>query len=122
MDCFWLHCSKSTSELNTNDVICIFNRRISGWDGSLDRPVIELLGAGGHLQSVWEPQNKQFVSRSVISNLQKEFSEEIGIKLTAKDVNIIGGFINSKTYELVILANIIISPNLVPPHTGIRNW
>ena len=80
----------------------------------LDRPVIELLGAGGHLQSVWEPQKEQFVSRSVISNLQKEFSEEIGIKLTAKDVNIIGGFINTKTYELVILANIIISPELVP--------
>lgn len=114
MDYFWLPCSKSTSELHTNDVICIFNRRISGWDGSLDRPVIELLGAGGHLQSVWKPQKKQFVSRSVISNLQKEFSEEIGIKLTAKDVNIIGGFINSKTYELVILANIMISPELVP--------
>lgn len=114
MDYFWLPCGKTTSELHTNDVICIFNRRISGWDGSLDRPVIELLGAGGHLQSVWEPQKEQFVSRSVISNLQKEFSEEIGIKLTAKDVNIIGGFINTKTYELVILANIIISPELVP--------
>lgn len=114
MDCFWLPCSKSISEMHINDVICIFNRRISGWDGSIERPVIELLGAGGHLQSIWNPESQHFISRSLINNLQKEFSEEIGIKLTSNDVNVIGGFINSKTYELVILSNIVIPATLIP--------
>ena len=114
MDSFWLPCSKSISDLKINDVICIFNRRISGWDGSIDRPVIELLGAGGHLQSVWSPEEHCFISRSLMDNLQKEFSEEIGISFTNKEFNVIGGFINSKTYELVILSNISISSNLIP--------
>lgn len=114
MDCFWLPCSKDISMLNSDEVICIFNRRVSGWDGSIERPVIELLGAGGHLQSIWNQESQQFISRSLINNLQKEFSEEIGIKLTADDVNVIGGFINSNTYELVILSNIVISDKLIP--------
>ena len=79
--------------MHINDVICIFNRRISGWDGSIERPVIELLGAGGHLQSIWNSESQHFISRSLINNLQKEFSEEIGIKLTSNDVNVIGGFL-----------------------------
>lgn len=113
-DCLWLPYSKKIEEMNEGDVVCIFNRRVSGWDGSIERPVIELLGAGGHLQSVWDKKQQKFITRSLVDNLSKEFDEEIGISLTEKEIQSIGGFINSKTYELVILSNIYISPEKVP--------
>lgn len=114
MDCFWLPCSKSLDETAPEDLICIFNRRVSGWDGSIDRPVIELLGAGGHLQTVWDDKQKKFVSRSFADNLKKEFDEEIGLTISDEDIKCIGGFVNSKTQELVIFSCIYIEEKEIP--------
>lgn len=114
MDRFWLPCSKSLDDTAPEDLICIFNRRVSGWDGSIDRPVIELLGAGGHLQAVWDHSRKTFVSRSFADNLKKEFDEEIGLTISDEDIRCIGGFVNSKTQELVIFSCIYIEEKDIP--------
>lgn len=119
LDCFWLPCSKLLSDVTGNDLVCIFNRRISGWDGSMDRPVVELLGAGGHLQAIWDNQKKSFCNRSLESNLKKEFDEEIGLTIKDEDIQCIGGFINDKTQELVIFSCIFIDEEDIP---GIQKY
>ena len=97
-----------------DDLVCIFNRRIGGWDGSCERPVIELLGAGGHLQTVWDGKLKKFVSLSFEDNLKKEFDEEIGLEINDCDIKCIGGFANTHTQELVIFSCIYIEPEKIP--------
>ena len=114
LDRFWLPCSKPINQTNSNDLVCIFNRRISGWDGSINRPVIELLGAGGHLQSIWNEKQKTFVNRNLQDNLKKEFGEEIGQFLKKEDIIQIGGFINEKTHELVVLYCVNINCKFIP--------
>ena len=44
--------AKSFGEVRSGDRIFIFNRRVGGWDGSPERPVVEFLGAGGHVPSI----------------------------------------------------------------------
>lgn len=119
LDCFWLPCSKRLSDVGNEELVCIFNRRISGWDGSMERPVVELLGAGGHLQTIWDEQRKCFQSRTLESNLKKEFDEEIGLELKDEDIRCIGGFVNDKTQELVIFSCIFIDEKDIP---GIQNY
>lgn len=114
MDQFWLPCSKPIEQTTEDDLVCIFNRRISGWDGSLDRPVIELLGAGGHLQSLWDEKERRFKNRTFSDNLMKEFDEEIGLEISDNDIQCIGGFKNEKTQELVILSCIYIDCMKIP--------
>ena len=114
MDRFWLPCSKAIEQTTDNDLVCIFNRRVSGWDGSLDRPVIELLGAGGHLQSVWDKKEKKFRNRTFSDNLMKEFDEEIGLEISENDIQRIGGFKNEKTQELVVFSCLYIDSMKIP--------
>lgn len=114
LDRLWLPCSKPLSDTTESDLTCIFNRRVSGWDGSIERPVIELLGAGGHLQAVWNSDSQCFKNRSLEDNLIKEFDEEIGLNLKKEDICQIGGFINEKTQELVIFSCIYIDPEKIP--------
>ena len=68
-DRFWLPFNESIEQLQMGDVICVFNRRVAGWDGSMDRPVIELLGAGGHLPVVFDKDLNDFRMLSVIENM-----------------------------------------------------
>lgn len=119
MDCFWLPCSKQLRDVEDRELVCIFNRRISGWDGSIDRPVVELLGAGGHLQSIWDDRKKSFRSRPFEDNLMKEFNEEIGLEIRDDDIKCIGGFANNKTQELVIFSCIYINAADIP---GIQEY
>lgn len=114
MDEFWLPCSKNVDSVSPEETICIFNRRVSGWDGSKNRPVIELLGAGGHLQARWDSQDSEFKSLTLIENLKKEFSEEIGLIIKEDDIKQIGGFVNIKTHELVVFFCIYIQADLIP--------
>lgn len=114
MDSLWLPCSIPLDLVRPTDLICIFNRRISGWDGSIDRPVIELLGAGGHLQAIWSDALNAFINRTFEENLIKEFNEEIGLNITEDDIHCIGGFKNSKTHELVVFSCIYIDENKIP--------
>lgn len=114
MDSFWLPCSKPLEQMKNDDVVCVFNRRVAGWDGSNERPVIELLGAGGHLQSVWDDERELFVSRTLEDNLKKEFSEELGLKIHDSDITCVGGFFNANTSELVILSCIRVDSSQIP--------
>ena len=114
MDDFWLSCSRPVKEIEEGDYICIFNRRVGGWDGSVDRPVIELLGAGGHLPSVWDSDKKQFRTLTIEENLQKEAEEELHLQFEKKCIHVFGGYNNNVTHELVILAGIEISAELLP--------
>lgn len=114
MDRFWLPCSKPLEAVCDGELVCIFNRRISGWDGSINRPVIELLGAGGHLQAIWDEKRKCFKNRAFEDNLRKEFDEEIGLEIDDTDIQCIGGFENDKTQELVIFSCIYIDELKIP--------
>lgn len=114
MDSFWLSCSTPLANVKNGDIICVFNRRVGGWDGSDDRPVIELLGAGGHLQAVWNEVSGRFENRTLEDNLKKEFSEELGLKIVDDDITCIGGFENTKTHELVILSCIFVDSLQIP--------
>ena len=91
-DKFWLPFCKNIDEVKEGDVLCIFNRRVAGWDGSHERPVIELLGAGGHLPTIWDSEKECFRELEFKENFQKEFTEELGGKIDKKDIVIFGGY------------------------------
>lgn len=113
-DKFWLPFSKNLDEINENDLVCIFNRRVKGWDGSADRPVIELLGAGGHLPSMWNNEKQKFESLEYKENLCKEFNEEIGLGIDKDDIDILGGFSNESSHELVIFCGVYVNDYKLP--------
>jgi hypothetical protein len=114
LDQLWLPCSSPANTVKKGDLVCIFNRRVGGWDGSCDCPVIDLLGAGGHLPSIWDPEKNGFRDLSVIENLQKEAKEELKLSFEEKDVHVFGGYCNDLTHELVIVAGIMVPPEEVP--------
>lgn len=87
-------------------MLCIFNRRVAGWDGSHERPVIELLGAGGHLPTIWDSENECFRELEFKENFHKKITEELGGKVDKKDIVIFGDYQNDATHELVILCGI----------------
>lgn len=108
-DSFWLPFSRSINEIVPGDVLCIFNRRVAGWDGSHERPVIELLGAGGHLPHVWDSTDELFRPLSIVENVAKELHEELGLKISEDSITTFGGYENTITHELVILCGIEIA-------------
>lgn len=114
MDRLWLPCNQPLETLKDGDVIGIFNRRVAGWDGSHDRPVIELLGAGGHLPTIYDSINNRFGELSVVENMNKEASEELGTSISSESLTVFGGYINSVTHELVILVGVEVECNLLP--------
>lgn len=113
-DKFWLPCCGSVDSIQEGDVLCIFNRRVSGWDGSLERPVVELLGAGGHLPTIWDIEHKTFRMLTFEENLAKEAQEELGFFVDDKNITIFGGYCNSVTHELVVLAGIMLDEKYLP--------
>lgn len=113
-DKFWLPFGQPLQCMKAGDILCIFNRRVNGWDGSNERPVIELLGAGGHLPIIWNDYEKKFEPLTIEENLKKEFREELDISLNEKDIVIFGGFSNPITHELVILCGVKIDDSLLP--------
>lgn len=114
MDKFWLPCNTSIETLKEGEVIGVFNRRVAGWDGSQDRPVIELLGTGGHLPTVLFENETTFRELSITQNIQKEAIEELGTQIDENNIHVFGGYINSVTHELVILAGVEIDEALLP--------
>ena len=102
-DKFWVSDKPIESILET-DTLMILNRRVGGWDGSVDRPVIELLGAGGHIASVYKSEN--FISHTPEETIRKEVAEELGLESKDYTINKLGGFFNSITSELVIIFGI----------------
>lgn len=99
----WIGKIDSYNNLKVGDMIYIMNRRVGGWDGSKDRPVIELLSAGGHIPSIYNSNTGMFETMDEISLLKKEILEEMKIYINEKDINILGGFHNKISNELVTL-------------------
>lgn len=114
VDQFWLPFSRSINEIEQGDVLCIFNRRVGGWDGSPERPVIELLGAGGHLPVVWNEESDELQPLNFKENIEKEFFEELGMHIDEKNIAIFGGYKNEITHELVVLSGIEVSEDILP--------
>lgn len=114
-DKFWLPFCKDINEIKEGETLCIFNRRVAGWDGSHERPVIELLGAGGHLPTVWDEKRNCFKELDFRENFQKEFREELGGKIDKKSITIFGGYQNDLTHELVVLCGIEIDHRDLKP-------
>ena len=113
-DKFWLPCCGETGDIKKGEVLCILNRRVAGWDGALERPVVELLGAGGHLPSIWQQENGRFESLSIEENLIKEANEELHLSISSEDITVFGGYKNDITHELVILAGIMVDDSCLP--------
>lgn len=113
-DKFWLPCCGSVDSIQEGDVLCIFNRRVAGWDGTPERPVVELLGAGGHLPVMWDAENSVFRMLTFEENLVKETREELGVLIDDKNITIFGGYSNTVTHELVVLAGIMLDESYLP--------
>jgi hypothetical protein len=109
-DKFWIG-SKNISSITPKDYLIIMNRRVGGWDGSLVRPVIELLGAGGHIPSVFD--GTKFISLTPEETIKKEIYEELKLLDDSYEMKKLGGFYNSVTSELVILYGIILPFSLL---------
>ena len=114
-DQFWLPFCKDLREVGEGELLCIFNRRVAGWDGSRERPVIELLGAGGHLPTVWDEKGGCFRELDLKENFQKEFREELGGRVTRESITIFGGYQNDLTHELVVLCGIELEDRELKP-------
>lgn len=95
--------------VNAGDILYIMNRRVGGWDGSIDHPVIELLGAGGHLATYYDSESGSFKPVDYLANLQREFREELKIDVNKENLAIFGGFHNRKSNELVVLCGVFIN-------------
>ncbi len=112
-DQFWLPFSKPIDTVKPGEILCIFNRRVGGWDGTPERPVIELLGAGGHLPHVWDDNKRLFRQLRIRENIVKELHEELGLEIEEKNVTVFGGYENHLTHELVILCGEELNTNTV---------
>ena len=98
-----------SAKVKNGDVLYIMNRRVGGWDGSFERPVIELLCAGGHLATYWDVRSKNFKPADIIADLQREFKEELKMDVQEERFSVFGGFHNMKSNELVVLCGAFIT-------------
>ena len=112
-DTIWVENNKSYKELIAGEIIMIMNRRVAGWDGSQERPVIELLGAGGAMPTVWDNDLFVFKQMDKIDVIIKEFQEELSYKVSRNDITVVGGFHNIVSNELVILCCVSIPFNRI---------
>lgn len=110
-DNMWIGYQRVIDSLKDNDLIYLMNRRVGGWDGSLERPVIELLCGGGHLPTIWDEETKLFKTLDPKELLIKEVSEELGISILPEKILELGGFHNEVSNELVILCALFVDYN-----------
>lgn len=110
-DSMWIGRERTLSSIKGNDLIYLMNRRIGGWDGSIERPVIELLCSGGHLPTVWDEQTESFKTLNPTELLIKEIGEELGISISPEKIVQLGGFHNEVSNELVILCALFVDYN-----------
>lgn len=107
-DNMWIGNKKSLSSIGDDELIYIMNRRVGGWDGSIERPVIELLCSGGHLPTVWDEQTEAFRTLDPMELLAREVREELGISISSENIIRLGGFHNKVSNELVILCALFV--------------
>ncbi|MBD5540664.1 MAG: hypothetical protein HDR00_05640 [Lachnospiraceae bacterium] len=107
-DNIWVSKETSYKDIKDGSLLYIMNRRVGGWDGSIERPVIELLGAGGHVGV-----DDNLVMIAPIDVVISEIHEEIGIEIAPSQVKIFGGFHNKISNELVILCGAFLPSNKI---------
>jgi hypothetical protein len=100
-DKIWVEDTLPEEVIKQDTILYLMNRRIGGWDGSYERPVIELLGAGGHLPAIFD--GNSFSSSPPKHSIEREIKEEIGLAISENDIDLVGGFHNQVSNELVIL-------------------
>jgi predicted NUDIX family phosphoesterase len=105
-DKIWIEDTNPADVIKEDSILYLMNRRIGGWDGSYERPVIELLGAGGHLPTLFE--GNSFVSSIPKQSIERELKEEIGATIKESDIDLVGGFHNKVSNELVMLCIIYV--------------
>lgn len=87
-DNIWVSKEASYKDIKDGSLLYIMNRRVGGWDGSIERPVIELLGAGGHVGV-----DENLVMIAPIDVVISEIREEIGIEIASSQVKVLEDFI-----------------------------
>ena len=102
-DRVWIGNDNSYQNLSAGDIIYIMNRRVGGWDGSVERPVIELLSAGGHIPEIYNQENGKFETIDDRVLLRKEIMEEMKIEVDDREITVLGDFYNKLSNELVTL-------------------
>ena len=102
-DKLWVEENEPAEILRGGEVLIVMNRRVGGWDGTPDKPVIELLGGGGHLSTIWDAGSKRFIPMKPADVAIKELDEELRYKVRPEQIDIVGGFHNETSNELVIL-------------------
>lgn len=102
-DQVWIGSDDSYKKLSVGDMIYIMNRRVGGWDGSVDRPVIELLSAGGHIPEIYDEKTGKFETMDDKVLLKKEIMEEMGIEVSDSEITVLGDFYNKLSNEVVTL-------------------
>lgn len=107
-DNIWVSKETSYKDIKDGSLLYIMNRRVGGWDGSIERPVIELLGAGGHVGV-----DENLVTIAPIDVVISEIREEIGIEIASSQVKVFGGFHNNISNELVILCGAFLPSNRI---------
>lgn len=107
----WIGYERNLSSIKAKDLIYLMNRRIGGWDGSIEKPVIELLCSGGHLPTIWDEQTKLFKTLNPKELLVREVSEELGISIFPEKIIQLGGFHNKVSNEFVILCAVFVDYN-----------
>ncbi len=110
-DNIWIGKDKTIDNLTQGDILYLMNRRVGGWDGSVDRPVIELLCAGGHLPTIWNDTKRTFETMDVEDLLIQEIEEEIKILVHKNQLIKLGGFHNKVSNELVIVYGMFVTNN-----------
>lgn len=97
-DNIWVLPTVPYKDIKAGSILYIMNRRVGGWDGSIERPVIELLGAGGHIGV-----DENLCMIDPVDTVITEIKEEMGLKIDKSEIKIFGGFHNEVSSELVIL-------------------
>lgn len=101
-------------EVTAGTACLVMNRRVGGWDGSPDRPVVELLAGGGHVKTIWDDAQQRFGMMSIEDTLLAELQEELGYRPPDDALHRIGGFVNQLTKELVVLAALEVAAADIP--------
>jgi hypothetical protein len=123
-DRLWIEKNEPAEVLRGGEVLIVMNRRVGGWDGRPDKPVIELLGGGGHLSTIWDADSKRFTMMEPAAVATKELDEELRYKVRPDQIDIIGGFHNKTSNELVILCAVFVPFSEVVhiQHRSLKNF
>ena len=66
------------------------------------------------MPTVWDMERSAFRMLTFEENLAKEAQEELGLSVNHKNVTIFGGYCNTITHELVVLAGIMLDESYLP--------